>query len=172
MSNNLEEKLLAVITESLPAAHIGVLRDYLQKAASNEKELARQVARNDDLSKRLDTSIEQYRQLAKLSDELQNEVASMKKQLENQKSFVQEAERRHRDAEITELAIKLGCAESRNKDFMDLMYVVFRNPQVRQTLTISERQMVAPENTHGYYSPTLHEKGRIERVETTETAES
>lgn len=129
--NGIEEKLLAVITESLPSAHVGVLKDYLNKAAKNEKEIEELKSQRD--------------RYEKSSNEKSSEIDILKKRVEavaaHNALLAANEDRVKEERRVLDLTLAkkdIAALQQQLGSIMEFNRVVFRNPKfVHQENTTS-----------------------------------
>lgn len=121
MATELETKLLNVITEQLPQAHVGVLREYLQKAQHNEEELIKANERLIKLKAERDDLNQKNIALAIDLRKLQGQKETIE---------VKEKELVGRELKLDKaiLEIKLASMTSERDNLKQLSETVFRNP--------------------------------------------
>lgn len=133
----LEEKLLAVITENLPTAQVGILKEALEKGA-----------RDAERVKHLEDHIDKRdREVSALRTQLQDSLAAHEGTLKRERALsdrAAEVEKKARDLDNILLRNQLQSVERERDGLMRLSEVVFRNPRHvfnEQVTSSSSRQV-------------------------------
>lgn len=128
MSTELESKLLSVITESLPAAHVGVLREYLLKAQKTEQEISELNRKFERVNLEKEKLSQSVRELSELNHKLQLRIAEFEKR---------ENDLRERELTLDKkvLEVQLQSMTNERNTVERLAASAFRNPTFLKTNT-------------------------------------